>query len=230
VEYCAEGLTGMIASKSMKMNKALIVLVLCLQFLLTKAQTYPWTLNLYGGYTFKDKVELYDTHAYINEGFQYGAGLEYHFDAILAMELKYLRMDTEVPLYKNGVGNEQVNPDSSKASINHIFLSTNLYMENDKAKVLPFGSLGVGVGIADAKKGGSVTKFAWDIEGGLIIRPHSSLSFKLLAYLRSISGGYGGTFYMGSGGAIYGNYTYASIWQFGLGGALCFNLGSKSKF
>lgn len=211
------------------MNKTLLVMALFCNVVYAKAQSSTWDLNVYGGYTFRDKVNLYDNYAYINAGFQYGGGVEFHLDNILALELKYIRMDTEVPLYKNNNGGEQLNPDSSKAALNYILLSTNIYSGNEEAKLIPFGSGAVGVGIADAKKGGSVTKFAWELTGGVKIKTQSAVSIKLQAYLRSVSGGYGGTFYMGSGGVIYGSYDYVSIWQFGLGGGLCFNLGYKKK-
>ena len=34
------------------------------------------SLNLYGGYNFRDKVNFDASYGYINDGFQYGAGLE----------------------------------------------------------------------------------------------------------------------------------------------------------
>jgi hypothetical protein len=194
----------------------------------TTTQTSPLELNVYGGYNFRDKVELYDTYAYVNDGFQYGGGLEYYFDRISSLELKYLRMDATVPLYKYGGNSDPINPDNNKASLNYILVDGNYYWDPGNAKALPFTSAGIGVGIVDAKNGSSVTKFAWDLKLGVKVKTASALSFKLQAYLQSIVGGYGGGFYAGTGGVIVGtSYSYVSVIQFGLGGALCFGFKSK---
>lgn len=50
------------------------------------------SLNLYGGYTFSDKV-TYDNNSYgeVGDAFEYGAGFEYFVTDNASVELKYLR-------------------------------------------------------------------------------------------------------------------------------------------
>ncbi len=206
------------------MKKTFILFLLSVVATFAQAQSSPLELNLYGGYTFRDKVDLYDTYAYVNDAFQYGAGLEYYFDRSAAIELRYLRMDTKVPLYKYGLDGEQTNPNEDKASINYILLGGNYYWGTSQAKAEPYGAFSMGVGIADAKEGGSITKFAYDFRLGVKIKTPSMVSIKLHAYLQSIVGGYGGGFYLGTGGAVIGTgYSYVSLLQFGLGGAIALN-------
>ncbi len=70
------------------------------------------SFDLYGGYTFPDRVKLDNYYTDIQGGFEWGAGLEYFMQRNHSIELKYLRMDTKTPLY-TPLG-EQINKNNDK--------------------------------------------------------------------------------------------------------------------
>ena len=108
------------------------------------------SLNLYGGYNFKDKVNFDASYGYINEAFQYGAGLEYFPSRNKSFELRWLGMGTEFPFH--GPSGSQLNVGKDKGSINYILIGGNSYFGNDpKAKALPYLGAGLGVFICPCK-------------------------------------------------------------------------------
>ncbi len=177
-------------------------------------------LNLYGGYTFQDRVNFSGAYGLVKDGFQYGGGLEYYLHSSKSLELKYLRMDTYLPLY--GAGGIQLNKGADKGSVNYILIGGNNYFGSSQSKAMPYGGADLGVGIVSLKDGGSATKFGWDAKLGVKINTSSAVSIKLQAYIQSIISGVSTGFYYYPGGAVVAA-DYASIFQFGLGGALCFN-------
>ncbi|HEU5164128.1 MAG TPA: outer membrane beta-barrel protein [Chitinophagaceae bacterium] len=184
------------------------------------------SLNLYGGYNFKDKVNFDASYGYINEAFQYGAGLEYFPSRNKSFELRWLGMGTEFPFH--GPAGTQLNVGKDKGSINYILLGGNSYFGSDpKAKALPYLGAGLGVGILSIKDGNSATKFAWDAKFGVKIRTASSVSVNLHAYVQSIISAVGYDYYYYPGWGTTAFTDYASIFQFGLGGAICFNFKKK---
>ncbi len=184
-----------------------------------------FTLNVYGGYNFQDKVNFDAAYANVNDGFQYGGGLEYFVQRNQSIELKYLRHDTKFPLYIPG--GVQVNKTNDKGALNYILLGGNYYFANStQAKAIPFFSGSVGIGIIEGQNN-SATKFAWDIKGGVKILASPSFSFKLQAYLQSIISTFGSDYWVTAGGAVVSVADYASIFQFGLGGAICFDFKKK---
>jgi len=181
----------------------------------------PLALNLYGSYIFKDNIYFDNFSGYAAEGFQYGAGLEYFVEEARSLEVKYLRQETHFPLYASG-GN-QLNEGNDKALVSYVLLSgTNYFESSPKQMAVPFAGFGVGVGFLDANNGGSTAKFAWDARLGVQIKTSSQISFKFQASLQSITAAVGSDFYSTSIGAV-ALPDYVTLWQFGLGGALCFH-------
>src|SRR4030095_4403442 len=184
------------------------------------------SLNLYGGYNFKDKVNFDASYGYINEAFQYGAGLEYFPARNKSFELRWLGMGTEFPFH--GPSGTQLNVGKDKGSINYILLGGNSYFGSDpKAKALPYIGAGLGVGILALKDGNSETHFAWDAKLGVKIKTASAVSINLHAYVQSIIAAVGYDYYYYPGWGTTAFTDYASIFQFGLGGAICFNFKKK---
>jgi len=188
-------------------------------------QSNSVSLNLYGGYTFKDKVPYDGFSGYVKEAFQYGAGLEFFLQRTKSLELKYLRMDTDFPLY--GPAGALLNPGKEKGSVNYILIGGNNYFGSSPSKAMPYGGIGLGIGIVDSKEGGSATKFAWDARLGVKINTSSSISFKLQAYIQSIIAAIGSDYYIYPGGGYIAIPDYATLFQFGLGGLVCFNFRKK---
>lgn len=179
-------------------------------------------LTAWGGYTLRDRVEFYDTYGYIEDGAQWGVGLEFFFQPTRAVELSYRRMDTKFPMYLYNVGG-QLNKGKDGLSLNYILLGVNNYIPLQSEAIRPYAGFALGIGIADGKDVDvNYTKFAWDVKLGLQIKTQSAVSFKIQTQLQSIAQGVSGGFYIGTGGAGTGVSTYSSIYQFGFSGGICF--------
>ena len=193
---------------------------------LTAQEPKSIALNLYGGYNFKDKVNFDASYGYINEGIQYGAGLEYFPARNKSFELRWLSMGTEFPFH--GPSGTQLNEGKDEGSINYILIGGNSYFGSDpNAKVLPYIGAGLGVGILALKDGNNSTKFAWDAKGGVKIKTSSAVSVNLHAYVQYVVSAVGYDYYYYPGWGTTAFTDYASIFQFGLGGAICFNFKKK---
>jgi opacity protein-like surface antigen len=206
------------------MKKHLILLAAVFCALAVNAQTpKTFSLNAYGGYTFKDKVNFDASYAYVDEAFEYGGGLEYFYQRNQSIEVKYLRMDTHIPYYlANGV---QVNKDTSKGAVQYVLADFNGYFgSSSTAKAVPYAGAGLGVGIISIKDGNTATKFAWDAKLGVKLKTASSVSINLQAYIQSIISAVGNDYWVYPGGAVVAVADYATLFQFGLGAAICFNL------
>ena len=182
------------------------------------------SLNVYGGYTFQDRVRLDNYHIDVNDGFEYGAGLEYFVRRNKAIELKYMRMDTKFPLF--GPGGNQLNT-KTDGSLNFVLLGGNNYFaRTTDQKAVPFAGVDLGIGWAEGPEQGSGVKFAWDAKLGVKLMTHSAVSFKLQAYIQSMISAFGTDYWYYPGWGTVAVSDYAHIFQFGLGGAVCFG---KSK-
>ena len=202
------------------MKKFLLVVTLLLSVELLTAQKSPLLLNVYGSYVFQDRIEFDGFTGYVNEGFQYGGGLEYFVEQNTSVELRYLRQNTDFPLYTPS--GSKLNEGKTRGSVNYVLLSGNGYMGTSASKVVPYAGLGLGIGIIDIKEGSSATKFAWDARLGIHLKTSGKISLKLQTSLQSIISTFGSEFFLSSGGTVIAVPDYASILQFGLGGALCY--------
>ena len=189
-------------------------------------QSNSVSLNLYGGYTFGDKVNFDLSYANVDAAFQYGGGLEYFLQRTKSVELKYLRMDTHLPYY---LANEtHVNIDKDKGAVQYVLLDFNSYFGNSTAKAIPYAGAGLGAGIISINDGNTATKFAWDAKLGVKLKTASSLSINLQAYIQSVISAFGSDYWIYPGGAVAAVPDYATLFQFGLGAVVCFNF-SKHK-
>jgi hypothetical protein len=185
-----------------------------------------FSLNGYASYNFMERVPFDAFHADVQGGFQWGAGLEYFVQRNKSIELKYLRMDTRTPLY--GPLGVQLNKDNDKAALNYILLGGNNYFARHAGdKVIPFVGADIGVGIAEGPVNNSGAKFAWGAKAGVKILTSASVSFKLQAYVQSMVSTFGYDYWYYPGWGSYAVPDYATIFQFGLGGAICFDFNKN---
>lgn len=178
------------------------------------------SLNLYGGYTFSDKLRYNSAYAYVEDNIQYGFGLEYFMVSNHSIELKYIRMDTGMPLY--GPTGNQLNKGDDKGALNLIMLGGTSYLGGSSQKASPYVGAGLGIGIVETPQSGNTTQFAWDIKLGVKIRTDSSFSVNLNAYLQSVTAAVGDGYYYTYYGVVPVT-EYVATYQFGLGLVLCYN-------
>lgn len=185
------------------------------------AQRGVISLNLHAGYTFQDQLNFDVGHAVVESGFLYGGGLEFFAADNKAFDIKYLRMDTHIPLYTLNE-NEPINVGEDEASVNYVLFGGNNYFGMDPdAKARPYGGIGLGIGII-GYGGENTTHFAWDAKLGVKIQTQKALAVKLQAYMLSMVGTAGSDVWYGYWGA-YAVPDYVALWQFGFSGILCFD-------
>lgn len=201
------------------MKKLLFVAGIFLSTLSAQAQNQgDIGVNLYGGYTFDDNISdnLYNVE--FKGAFQYGLGAEFYLRPSKSIELKYLRMDSDVAFTKY----LPLESRQGNAGINYILVGGNNYFQTGNPKVQPFLGLDLGVGWINADTG-SHTGFAWDFKAGVKIKTSDSTALKLQGYFQTIWASYGGDTYVYPG---WGTVTYpenSSLYQFGLGAAFEFD-------
>ncbi|HEX6889892.1 MAG TPA: porin family protein [Chryseolinea sp.] len=193
-------------------------------------------LNAYGAYVFDDKFDTYYTsnqyiEGKIKGGFQWGAGLEFALHEDYGLELVYYRQDTDLPITYDGFGGG-LGSRTVDLGINYIMAGGMRYMNTMNEKIQPYGGLLAGMVIFENKEpqgdeDDSYVKFAWGLRLGVNIWATEKVAVKLQAQLLSAVQGAGGGLYLGTGGAGAGVSTYSTIYQFGLGGGLCFKLGAQ---
>jgi outer membrane protein W len=204
----------------MKKNYLLFV-VFFFSLAVSAQSSKSFLLNVYGGYTFSDKVEYDNAYGYVEDGFEYGIGLEYFFIENNSIELKYNRLDTKLPLYALPLRN-QVNAGDDKGAVNYILADYTYYFGSNSQKALPFVGAGAGVSILETPKSGNGTYFAWEIKAGVKIKTNSPVSINLHAYLQSMSAAVGNDYYWTYIG-IVGVTDYVSTYQFGLGASFSYD-------
>lgn len=194
-------------------------------------------LNLYGSYAFEDGFDsYYDYGNYyqgtIEDGFQYGGGIEVEMKNDTYLEILYLREDTKAPTqyYNGGLYDKYANFD---IALNYIMLGGNKYFGKPGSSVQGFGGFMAGVGIVNVDSATpsvnfseSATKFAWGLKAGAVIWATDVIGIKLQGQMLSIAQSVGGGVYFGTGGAGAGVSSYSSLYQFTLGGGLVFELGN----
>jgi hypothetical protein len=201
------------------MKKLVLITGIFLFALVAKAQNQgDIGVNLYGGYTFDDKIS---DNAYALEfkgAFQYGLGAEYYIRPSKSIELKYLRMDSDATFSSYQLNQRR----ADNAGINYILIGGNNYFQTGNPSVKPFLGLDLGVGWLNAETG-SHTGFAWDFKAGVKIKTSDSTALKLQGYFQTIWASYGGdsVWYPGWGTVYYPENS--SLYQFGLGAAFEFD-------
>ncbi|WP_435133501.1 hypothetical protein [Formosa sp. A9] len=207
--------------------------------LITLIGSFSWAqnfnINLYGSYAFADSFDsYYDYNNYydgkIEDGFQWGAGLEYMTNHNTGIELMYLRHDTNAPTYYLDQGffvNERFT--NFDLGINYILLGGNRYFRASGSPLEGFGGLSAGMVIAnidnpDNGNSETTTKFAWGAKLGGIYWLSDKLGIKAQAQLLSAVQAMGGGFYFSGYGPSAGLSSYSTIYQFSLGGGLVFKM------
>lgn len=223
---------------SKQMKKILLILTIsCLSGI---AVAQELRVNTYAGYIFKDRVDsYYSSSSYFNgqiqDGLRWGAGIEYHIPNKGALEIQYLRQDTNAPtVYQDGglLGGAIQETDFDLA-INWIMLNGTRYFPVNEV-VEPFVGFGVGMGIFNVTnpengRDNSATKFSYNIRGGANFWLAENVAFRMQASLFSATQAVGGGLYFGTGGVGGGLSSYSSLYQFGLEGGLVFRLPQDSK-
>jgi len=203
------------------MKKTILIISIAICSIALKAQPGTISLNLDAGYTFQSKVNFDAAYTEVQAAFRYGGGIEYFAGFNKSMTLKYHRMDTQFPLFTQA-GVRLNTDDQAKGSVNYILLGGNTYFGDMDGKARPYGGLGLGVGVIGVNNN-TATKFAWDARLGVKVKTSSVVSLKLEAYMQSIISTFGSDVWVGAGGYAYAVPDYATLWQFGFTGILCFD-------
>ncbi|WP_200977390.1 hypothetical protein [Echinicola sp. 20G] len=216
------------------MKKLIFILALMI-FCSLEGFSQDIRLNAYALYTFADKFDSYwdvgNNYYYsgkIEDGLQWGGGLEYRVNELVGVELLYLRQDTNSPTwYRRVAGPDQFT--NFDLGINYIMVAPTRYFKAAGSPIEGFGSLMVGVMVAsltnpDNNREDTATKLGVGAKGGMIYWGSEKVGIKLQAQLLSAVQSMGGGFYFGTGGAGAGVNSYSSIYQFSLGGGLVLKL------
>jgi hypothetical protein len=197
--------------------KKTIVLSVVLFFMLATGFAQHLSINAFGGYTFRDRINFSNAYTYINAGGMWGASIEGVNAQGTGLEILYQYQSTNTPttIY---IPSQTIN---SSTVISYLLLNfEQYYMANPK--IQPYGGLGLGAAFykSDYQNSTSETKFAWDIKAGVKFKMSSSFGIKIGAQLLSSSQATGNAFYYG-----YVYTTYATILQFSFTGGLVFDFG-----
>jgi hypothetical protein len=187
-------------------------------------------INLYSAYVFDDKFESYAsaTDYYsgkLTGGYQWGAGFEVKPNDALGVELIYFHQDSKVPVSYYDVFAKTRDYD---IGVSNIMLGINKYMKT--GKVEPYGGFLLGAAVYTNQHPNpgevtSITKFGLGGRLGVNVWASERVALKLQCMLLTSVQGFGGGFYIGTGGAGTGVSTYSTITQLSIGGGLGFKLG-----
>jgi opacity protein-like surface antigen len=198
-------------------NLSFIVIAFLFSAGITAQDRGSVVLDVYGSYIFSDKVNFDYGNINIGDGFQYGAGFEFFPQKSSSVEIKYLRIDSNMKVDVPGTVNDR----EGNGAINYILLGGNHYFDNG-GNAVPYLGGGLGMGIVEGPFGGSDTNFAWEIKGGVKIKTASVVSVSLQASLQSMIAPAGTDTYWGYWGPV-AVQDYAYSYQFGLGAVIGFN-------
>jgi hypothetical protein len=197
--------------------KKTIIFSVVLFFTMAAGYAQHLSVNAFGGYTFRDKINFSNAYTYLNAGGIWGVSVEGVNAQGTGLELLYQYQSTGTPtvIY---IPSQTIN---SNTIISYLLLNfEQYYMANPK--IQPYGGLGLGAAFykSDYQNSTSETKFAWDVKAGVKFKMSSSFGLKIGAQLLSSSQATGNAFYYG-----YVYTTYATILQFSFTGGLVFDFG-----
>jgi len=189
------------------------------------AQAQPTiTLLTFESYTFPDEFDTEYGYGKIQDGFQWGGGLEFGLSDVMAVELIYQNLKTDA--YYDGFLDNEIKRYTGNVGLNYILLGVTRYAPlNDK--VAGFGTFDMGVGILNPSgslESEDVTRFTLGGRLGVRIMASEKVSIRIHGQVLSPVQWAGGGFYFGSGGSGAGVTTGSTIWQFNLGGSLNYRL------
>ena len=179
------------------------------------------TLMTFESYTFPDKFSTEYGKAKIEDGFQWGGGLEIGLEETMAIELIYQNLKTNA-YYDAYSGSGTYERLIGNVGINYLMLGGTKYVPLNDV-IAGFGSLDAGVSWfnpSSSLESSSITKFALGGRLGVRFMASEMLSFRIHAQLLSPVQWAGGGFYFGTGGSGAGVSTGSTIYQFNLGGSL----------
>ena len=208
------------------MKKVFMFLALGLAVIKSNAQDPgSISLNVYGGYTFTDRVRFDASYADVKGAFEWGGGLEYFVRRDNSVEVRYRRMATNSPVY--GPLGAQLNKDNDASSAQFILLGGNRYFSSGIGdRTMPYIGAGIGVAILSGPEN-SRTSFAWDLQAGIKVKTQKALAFKLHAYVQSAISQFGNDYWYYPGWGTVAVADYAHLFQFGLGGAVVLDFKRK---
>ena len=197
------------------MKKTLITSVIL--FIAAAGYSQHLSINAFGGYTFRDKINFGNAYTYINAGGIWGASVEGVNQQGTGLELLYQYQSTATPttIY---VPSQTIN---SNTVISYLLLNFEQYYINNP-KIQPYGGIGLGAAFysSDYQGSTSATKFAWDVKAGVKFKASDVVGIKIGAQLLGSAQATGTAWYYG-----YVYTTYATILQFSFTGGLVFDLG-----
>ncbi len=206
------------------MKKGLVLTALLLLMIGVAWAQPTITLLTFESYTFSDQFDTEYGTGKIQDGFQWGAGLEFGLGERAAVELIYQNLKTDVH-YDGFGGNGVVRYDGS-VGINYALLGFTKYAPlNDK--ISGFGTFDLGVGWLNPDESlasEDVAKFSLGGRLGVRIKASEKVSLRIHGQLLSPVQWAGGGFYFGTGGSGAGVTTGSTIYQFNLGGSLNYRL------
>jgi len=214
-------------SNQMKIN-CFIALFLGSLFLgnaFAQSRSYPkFSLNVPLAYTFDESAYDDDFKLDVKGNFQYGVTGEFFTSRRSSVEFSYLRQGTDITFVS--ARGADLNPNDKEGSVNYVLLGGNAYFPKSGAKMIPFVGGGLGLGILNVK-GASSTNFGFNGKAGIRIPTGKALSFKLNAYIQSATTTFGSEYWVSSGGTVGAYPDRMWLFQFGLGGAVCFDFMGK---
>src|SRR5262245_42799012 len=134
------------------MKKIFITLGVIFMVGISTAQEGMVSVNLYGGYNFKETVP-FDLAAFVvSDGMKYGVGLEYFLSRSTSLKLKYNRMETDFSTSFLDRNDGVRKSGSSNGSLSYVLFGANGYfIQMEDSKVIPFVGASLGIGIVDSE-------------------------------------------------------------------------------
>ncbi len=198
-----------------------LLLSLAIVFIAVAGYSQHLSVNAFGGYTFRDRIDFGNAYSYINAGGIWGVSVEGVNARGSGIELLYQYQSTNIPSYKYPSGNP-LNSETG-AVVSYLLLNfEQYYLANPKIE--PYGGIGLGAAFykGDSPGSTSTTKFAWDLKAGVKFKASNAVGIKIGAQLLGSAQATGTAFYYG-----YAYTTYATILQFGFTGGLVFDFGGR---
>jgi hypothetical protein len=185
------------------------------------AQTYGIrniSVLTFSGYTFSDQVDFSGGYGKVDDGFQWGVGLEAGLRESKAVGFVYQRMDTRAHLQGSVYG------ESARIAFNYFMASGTHYQSVGRGMANVFLAVDVGAAKIDAKDAPNVnfSRFAWGARLGASggDRLQGRVYVQLYSTVRSSGAG----FYFGSSGSgvtVNGN---SSLYLFHIGAGVSYRL------
>ena len=195
-------------------------LLLAFTFSNSQGQTFgirSFSVLTFSGYTFSDQVDFSGGYGRIDDGFQWGAGIEAALRESKAVGFVYQRIDTRAHLQGSVYG------ESGRVAFNY-FMASGTHYQPLTDVVGAFLSVDVGAARIEAKDLPSInfSRFAWGLRLGASAgdRLQGRVYVQLYSPVRSSGAG----FYFGSSGSGVTVSSNSALYQFNIGAGISFRL------